>query len=61
MATRQPGGGRKPGVMRPCGWCGVEFTVSADRKHISVCPKRPPQIRAAQKRLKEFAEREAGK
>ena len=43
-------------IMRPCGWCKVPQSARDDRKHFAVCPKRPKQIVAAQKRLREFSE-----
>jgi len=43
-------------ITRPCGWCKVPQSARDDRKHFAVCPKRPKQIVAAQKRLREFSE-----
>jgi hypothetical protein len=48
----------KPGVKMPCGWnCGGSYTAVEMREHFTICPKRPKRIKAATKRLKEFAER----
>jgi hypothetical protein len=46
----------KPGITMPCGWCKKPLTARLARSHFTDCPKRPKQIKAAQKRLRKLNE-----
>lgn len=48
----------RPPELRPCGWCGVPQTALQDRTHRQECEKRPKRVVEAQKRLRQFNDRE---
>jgi len=42
----QMGGGGRPKTLRPCEYCGQQYSAREMRKHKPLCPKRPNSRKA---------------